>query len=77
MADALFLMFAGALSTLVPVPGGFGAFHTVVAGALLSVYGLPFSVGLIFATLSHESQIVMELVLGAASYGYETVHKEA
>ena len=77
MADALFLMFAGALSTLVPVPGGFGAFHTVVAGAITSVYGLPFSVGLIFATLSHESQIVMELVLGAASYGYETVHKEA
>ena len=75
MADALFLMFAGALSTVVPVPGGFGAFHTVVAGAITSLYGLPFSVGLIFATLSHESQVIVDAVLGLASYGYESVKK--
>jgi len=75
MADALFLMFAGALSSLVPVPGGFGAFHTVVAGALLSIYGIPFPVGLIFATLSHESQVVTDAICGAASYAWETLHE--
>ena len=32
--DALFLMLAGSLSSLVPVPGGFGAFHYIVAAAL-------------------------------------------
>ena len=75
MSDALFLMFAGALSSIVPVPGGFGAFHTVVAGALLSIYGIPFPVGLIFATLSHESQVVTDALCGAVSYAYETLHK--
>jgi len=70
--DALFLMLAGALSSIVPVPGGFGAFHTVVAGALASLYGIPFNVGLIFATLSHESQVIVDAVTGGASYVYET-----
>lgn len=72
MADALFLMFAGSLSSLVPVPGGFGAFHTVVAGALSSLYGIPFGVGMIFATLSHESQIITDAICGGASYLWET-----
>lgn len=73
LVDALFLMFAGALSSVVPVPGGFGAFHPIVAGALSSVYGIPFGLGLIFATLSHESQTVMEIVLGLASFLHESV----
>ena len=72
MADALFLMFAGAVSSLIPVPGGFGAFHGVVAGALASIYGIPFSAGLIFATLSHESQVIVNAVCGACSYVHET-----
>ena len=72
MADALFLMFAGAVSSLVPVPGGFGAFHGVVAGALASIYGIPFGAGLIFATLSHESQVIVNAVCGACSYIHET-----
>ena len=75
MTDALFLMFAGAVSSVVPVPGGFGAFHTVVAGALMSIYGIPFPVGLIFATLSHESQVVTDAICGAVSYVSETVRK--
>ena len=72
MADALFLMFAGAVSSLIPVPGGFGAFHGVVAGALASIYGIPFSAGLIFATLSHESQVIVNAFCGACSYVHET-----
>lgn len=40
-SDALFLMLVGSLSSLVPVPGGFGAFHYIVATALASVYGIP------------------------------------
>ena len=72
MADALLLMFAGAVSSLVPVPGGFGAFHGAVALTLSSVYGIPFAVGLIFATLSHESQTIMSILCGAESYIHET-----
>jgi hypothetical protein len=72
MADALFLMCAGAVSSLIPVPGGFGAFHGVVAGALSSIYGIPFGAGLIFATLSHESQVIVNAACGACSYLHET-----
>ena len=72
MADALLVMFAGAVSSVIPVPGGFGAFHGAVALTLSSVYGIPFGVGLIFATLSHESQVIVGIVCGAASYIHET-----
>ncbi len=69
--DALFLMLAGSLSSLVPVPGGFGAFHYVVASALAAVYGIPWEAGIIFATLSHESQTVTMLICGGCSYAAE------
>ncbi len=73
--DALFLMLAGSLGWVVPVPGGFGAFHYIVALALSTVYDLPFELGIIFATISHESQSVMMAVTGLASYVSETLRK--
>ena len=73
--DALFLMLAGSLGWVVPVPGGFGAFHYIVALALSTVYDLPFELGIVFATISHESQSVMMAVTGFASYVSETVGK--
>ena len=72
LADALLLMVAGAVSSLIPVPGGFGAFHGAVALTLSSVYGIPFAAGLIFATLSHESQVLTGILCGAGSYVHET-----
>ena len=71
--DALFLMVAGSLGWLVPVPGGFGAFHFVVSIALSTIYGIPFELGIIFATLSHESQAITMAVCGGGSYLYETL----
>ena len=73
LADAMFLMLAGSLGWLVPVPGGFGAFHYIVALALSTVYSLPFDLGIIFATISHESQSLMMAVTGLASYADETL----
>ncbi len=68
MLDALFLMMAGSLSSLIPVPGGFGAFHWVVATSLLTMFGVPWEMGILFATLSHESQIITQAVCGGLSY---------
>ena len=73
--DALFLMLAGSLGWVVPVPGGFGAFHYIVALALSTVYNLPFELGIIFATISHESQSLMMAVTGLSSYAAETLRK--
>lgn len=75
MADGLFLMIAGSLSSIVPVPGGFGAFHYLVSLALQTVYGIPFGLGIIFATLSHESQVVTQIICGGLSYVVETLRK--
>jgi uncharacterized membrane protein YbhN (UPF0104 family) len=75
-ADALFLMIAGSLASIVPVPGGFGAFHYIVALALQTIYGIPFEVGIIFATLSHESQVVNQVICGGTSYIVETLKRK-
>ena len=76
LTDAMFLMLAGALSSIVPVPGGFGAFHFIVAAAVSYVYGLPFEFGIIFATLSHESQELNQLVWGGISFVIEQFRKD-
>ena len=71
LADAMFLMLVGSLGWLVPVPGGFGAFHYIVALVLSTVYSLPFELGIIFATISHESQSIMMALTGLVSYADE------
>lgn len=71
--DALFLSLAGSLGWLIPVPGGFGAFHFTVSLALQAIYGVPFELGIVFATLSHESQAITMAVFGGGSYVYETL----
>lgn len=75
LVDSLFLMLVGAISSIVPVPGGFGAFHYLVSLSLSAVYGIPTSIGIIFATLSHESQTITQLICGSASYALESLGK--
>lgn len=75
VVDALFLSLAGSIGWVVPVPGGFGAFHFIVALALQTIYGIPFETGIIFATLSHEAQAITMVLSGGASYAYEALRK--
>ena len=71
LVDALFIMLVGSLAGIVPVPGGFGAFHYLVALALQTLYAIPFDTGIIFATLSHESQAVTLIICGLLSYAHQ------
>ena len=73
LVDALFIMLVGSVAGIVPVPGGFGAFHYIVALALQTLYAIPFETGIIFATLSHESQTIMLIVCGLLSYAHRTL----
>jgi len=66
-SDAFFIMMVGSLGWMVPVQGGFGAYHFLVSAALVPVYGLSQQTGLVFATISHESQILQMLVNGIIS----------
>ena len=72
MTDAFFLMIAGSIASVAPVPGGFGVYHGIVGWALLSIWGIPIGTGMIFATLSHESQAVTQALCGLGSYIHET-----
>ena len=74
--DALFLSLVGGLGFAVPVPGGIGAFHFIIALALSVVYGIPMETGIIYATVSHTSQAIMQIVCGAGSYAYEALTKQ-
>ncbi len=66
-SDALFLMIVGGLGWVVPVQGGLGAYHFIVSLALAKVYGIVQTTGVIFATISHESQALVMIICGAVS----------
>jgi len=67
-ADALFLMAAGSLQSMLPAPGGFGTYHYVIALCLSGLYGFGWDTGVVFATISHESQTLTILLTGLAGY---------
>ena len=73
LIDALFLSLVGGLSFAVPVPGGIGAFHFIISLALSVIYGIPMEMGIIYATLSHTSQAITQILFGLASYAYESL----
>ena len=73
--DALFVCLVGSVAWMVPVPGGFGAYHFLVALALSNVYGLSWDSGMLCATLNHESQAVMMVIAGIISYIVEITRK--
>lgn len=73
LVDALFLSLVGGLGFAVPVPGGIGAFHFIISMTLSAMYGVPVELGVVYATLSHTSQAITQIVFGLGSYGYETV----
>ena len=71
-ADAFNLMVAGSLSTIIPVPGGFGAYHGAVATVMQALNGIPLGSGMIYATLNHESQVLAQMVAGIWGYIHQT-----
>lgn len=73
--DALFLSLVGGLSFAVPVPAGIGAFHFMISMTLLVMYSVPEELGIVYATLSHTSQAITQIIFGLFSYVYETLRK--
>lgn len=62
----LFIMVAGSLGMTAPVQGGIGAYHWIVAQALL-LYGIDQADGLSFATINHSAQTLLVMVVGSIS----------
>lgn len=67
LADAAFLSLVGNIASVVPVPGGVGAYHYLVAAAV-GLYGHSWETGILFATLNHEIHALLIIVLGIISY---------
>lgn len=75
LIDALFLSLVGGLGFAVPVPGGIGAFHFIISLTLSAVYGVPVESGIVYATISHTSQAITQIIFGLGSYAYESIKK--
>ena len=76
MADALFLSAVGNIASVIPVPGGIGAYHYLVALSLQSLYGLDWDNGILVATLGHEAHAVLIIIVGVISYLHLTLRKK-
>jgi uncharacterized protein (TIRG00374 family) len=67
ITGALFVLVVGSFGMAAPVQSGLGAYHWIVSRGLLVAYGIPLEEGLAYATLSHESQILLIAIAGAIS----------
>lgn len=78
MADALFISAVGNIASVVPVPGGIGAYHYMIALTLQALYGASWDMGILYATMCHEIHALLIIVLGIISYvGITTRKKQA
>jgi len=79
--NSLIILVVGGLAMSVPVQAGFGAFHWAVSQVLIVMHGISREDGLTYAILSHESQIIFEILVGLISvyimYGRNHKNKTA
>lgn len=71
--DAIFISAIGNIASVIPVPGGIGAYHYLVAVTISTLYGQAWDTGILYATLCHESHAVLILIMGAVSYIFITL----
>lgn len=64
--DGLFILVIGSFGMVIPVQGGFGAFHGMLILGL-SLYGISVDKAFVYAVLSHESQTLMVIIAGTVS----------
>lgn len=68
LGDSVFLLVIGGLAMSAPVQSGLGAFHYIISRGLAFVEGVRIEDGLIYAFLTHESQLIFIILTGALSF---------
>ncbi len=68
LGDSIFLLVIGGLAMSAPVQSGLGAFHYIISRGLAFVEGVQIEDGLIYAFLTHESQMLFVIVTGTISF---------
>ncbi len=76
MVDSIFISSIGNIASVIPVPGGMGAYHYLVALSLQQVYGVSWETGILNATLGHELHALLIIVLGIISYTMISIRKK-
>lgn len=76
LGDALFLSAIGNFASVIPVPGGIGAYHYLVTITLTSLYATTWDLGILFATLTHEIHALILIVTGVISYTCWNIRKK-
>jgi uncharacterized protein (TIRG00374 family) len=66
--ESIFLLVIGGLAMSAPVQSGLGAFHYIISRGLLFVKGIPLEEGLVYALLTHESQLIFVAIIGTISF---------
>jgi hypothetical protein len=74
--NSIFLLVIGGLAMSAPVQSGLGAFHYIVSRGLLVINGIPLEDGLVYALLTHESQLIFVLIAGSISFFIITRNSE-
>ena len=67
ISGALAVFVLGSFGFVVPVQGGIGAYHLIVA-SVLTIYGIEDANGVAFAGVSHTFQMLIFIVLGAIAF---------
>jgi glycosyltransferase 2 family protein len=68
LRDSIFLLVIGGLAMSAPVQSGLGAFHYIISRGLLFVKSIPLEDGLVYALLTHESQLIFVAIIGTISF---------
>jgi len=63
----MFILVIGSFGMAAPVQSGLGAYHWIISRGLLVAYAIPLEEGLAYATLEHESQMILIAIAGAIS----------
>jgi uncharacterized protein (TIRG00374 family) len=68
LADGIFLLVIGGLAMSAPIQSGLGAFHYIISRGLLIINGVPLEDGLVYALLTHVSQLIFVAIVGTISF---------
>lgn len=67
-ASSIFILVIGGLAMSAPVQGGIGAYHYFVSRGIAFLAGVSIEDGSAYAILTHESQLILVLILGAVAF---------
>ncbi len=67
LGATFFILIIGSFGMAAPVQSGLGAYHWIISRGMLVAYAIPLEEGLAYATLEHESQLILIAIVGAIS----------